>query len=90
MIDAHVHLRMAHLPSLARLAMRHPKLSVVVDHAAKPERMTHWQAAMTPLAEHINVPVKLSGLLNEVPASDRAAVFGGNAARLYCLEAARD
>ncbi|PXA87139.1 hydrolase [Nostoc sp. 3335mG] len=129
-------IRPAHLPSLARLAARHSTLPIVIDHAAKPDALEPWRAAMAPLAEHANVHVKLSGLLNEVPeeavseivetllaafgaerlvwgsdwpvlvqvgtyggwldmarglipANDHAAVFGGNAARLYGLEAAR-
>ncbi|WP_454884721.1 amidohydrolase family protein [Sphingomonas oryzagri] len=58
--------RPAHLPSLARLAARYPQLSIVIDHAAKPEELAAWRTAIAPLAAHANVHVKFSGLLNEV------------------------
>jgi len=63
-------IRPRHLPSLARLAMRHPELAIVIDHAAKPEGasgLAAWRAAIAPLAACGHVHVKLSGLLNEVP-----------------------
>jgi len=65
-----------HLPSLARLAVRHPKLSIVIDHAAKPGDLPAWHAAIAPLAERGNVQVKLSGLLNEVQVDDVGVVVG--------------
>jgi L-fuconolactonase len=63
--------RPVHLPALERLAGRHPDLTIVIDHAAKPEgsadRLAAWRAAIAPLARHPNVHVKLSGLLTEMP-----------------------
>lgn len=128
-----------HLPSLARLAARHPTLKIVIDHAAKPvigSDLAEWAAGMQTLASYPQVACKLSGLLTEiadgaddvvrpyirtlvelfgpqrliwgsdwpvvtirssyagwldlaraaVPATQHAAVFGGNAARIYGLE----
>lgn len=130
--------RPQHLPALARLALRHPDLAIVIDHGAKPDiaggAIEPWGEALAPLAGLGNVACKLSGLLSEkapeqpdeavlpygeailtlfgaertiwgsdwpvlnmasgyddwlalarsiVPVADRAAVFGGNAARLY-------
>jgi len=66
-------IRPRHLPALARLAARHPALAIVIDHAAKPEGtggLAAWRAAIAPLAGCDQVHVKLSGLLNEVPARD--------------------
>lgn len=133
--------RPRHLPALARLAERHPTLSIVVDHAAKPADglvSPDWIAGMTMLARLPQVACKLSGLVTElredmadpailpcidrlyglfgtdrliwgsdwpvltmrrsylewldcakhaIPAGAHAAVFGGNATRLYGLPA---
>lgn len=61
--------RPRHLPSLERLARRHPALSIVIDHGAKPDiahgALDEWQAAMTALASLPNLSCKLSGLLTE-------------------------
>ncbi|HEY9023098.1 MAG TPA: amidohydrolase family protein [Burkholderiaceae bacterium] len=135
------------LPALLSFATRHPALTIVVDHAAKPfisrGQLQPWQDDLAALAALPNVACKLSGLLTEagerphdaallpyvqalwdlfgasrvvwgsdwpvlrlaadydawramserllgalrVPADDaaRAAVFGGNAIRLYRL-----
>lgn len=60
-----------HLGALPELAKRHPDLSIVVDHAAKPairdgaEGLSNWQTRMTALAGHANVSCKISGLLTE-------------------------
>lgn len=60
-----------HLPALLWLAQRHPQLSIVVDHAAKPPIAQgvcrQWQAQMAELAACPNVSCKLSGLLTEAP-----------------------
>jgi len=60
--------RPLHLPSLARLAERHPGLSIVIDHAAKPDLadLAGWSADMASLATLPNVACKLSGLLTEL------------------------
>lgn len=63
-------IRPRHLSSLAKLAARHPKLAIVVDHAAKPEDLPQWREAITPLAGFENVGVKLSGLLSEIRSDD--------------------
>lgn len=67
--------RPMHLAELACLAERHPRLSVVIDHAAKPEAgaPAGWHADMARLAALPNVACKLSGLLTETPASRDAA-----------------
>ncbi|MBB5712273.1 amidohydrolase family protein [Sphingomonas xinjiangensis] len=59
--------RPMHLPSLARLADRHPDLTIVIDHAAKPDftDLKGWSADMAALATRPNVACKLSGLLTE-------------------------
>jgi L-fuconolactonase len=62
--------RPQHLPSLLRLAQRHPELSIVIDHAAKPliSDLDPWAGQMAMLAGLPNVSCKLSGLLTELPA----------------------
>lgn len=130
-----------HIPVIDTVAMRNPGLRIIVDHGAKPDigarRLDPWKSAMTKLARHSNISVKMSGLVTEarpdwafgdlVPfvrhlletfgadrmvwgsdwpvlllagdydrwratsenllahlaASDREAIFGGNAARIY-------
>jgi L-fuconolactonase len=61
-----------HLPRLAHVLERHPNLSVVVDHGAKPRiregEMAMWRADMAIIAAHPNVTCKLSGLVTEAPA----------------------
>jgi L-fuconolactonase len=54
------------------LARRHPGLSIVLDHGAKPKlgdrmAMATWQTEMTKLARQPNIACKLSGLLTELP-----------------------
>jgi len=65
-----------HLTRLARVLDRHPGLSVVVDHGAKPRirerEIDTWRADMTTIAAHPNVTCKLSGLVTEAP--DRAGL----------------
>ena len=60
-----------HLPRLARVLERHPALSVVVDHGAKPRirdgEIVSWAAAMADIAAHPRVTCKLSGLMTEAP-----------------------
>lgn len=58
---------------ITELARRHPQLSVVLDHAAKPklghaDAMTQWARDIEALAQLPNVTCKLSGLLTELGA----------------------
>ncbi|QFT33055.1 Amidohydrolase [Labrenzia sp. THAF82] len=61
-----------HLPHLFELAKRHPGLSIVVDHLAKPEmgegrEPDHlWRTGMESLAARPNVYCKLSGMVTEI------------------------
>jgi L-fuconolactonase len=60
--------RPRHLPSLLRLAQRHPDLRIVIDHAAKPvlADLGSWSEQVGMLARMPNVSCKLSGLLTEL------------------------
>lgn len=56
---------------IEELAGRHPQLSIVLDHGAKPrlgdaDAIAGWRADMAKLAAHPNVVCKLSGLLTEL------------------------
>jgi L-fuconolactonase len=57
---------------ITELATRHPQLSIVLDHAAKPklgnaDAMIAWARDMEALAACPNVTCKVSGLLTELP-----------------------
>lgn len=70
-------IRPIHLPALARLADRHPGLSIVIDHAAKPDPddLEPWRAGIAAAAARPNITCKLSGLLTELaPGQDAAAL----------------
>lgn len=58
-----------HLRALTAFAERHPDLSIVIDHGAKPRIATseihQWREAMASLAALPHVHCKLSGLLTE-------------------------
>jgi L-fuconolactonase len=65
-------IRPVHLPHILKIAERYPKLSIVIDHCAKPEIIRGVEAAWQPWADGMNfltyfqnVTCKLSGLLNE-------------------------
>jgi L-fuconolactonase len=64
-----------HLTNLAVFARRHPDLSIVIDHGAKPRIadgvLDPWRDHMAALAGLPNVVCKISGLLTE--AGDRPA-----------------
>jgi L-fuconolactonase len=66
-----------HLQPLLTLAERHPQLSIVIDHAAKPDIARHafapWAEDMARLAERENTVAKLSGLVTEAGATWREA-----------------
>ena len=55
-----------HLAMIDELAARHPELTIVIDHLAKPdiaaEAWEPWATGITAAAAHPNVTVKLSGL----------------------------
>ena len=60
--------------AIARLAERHPDLTIVLDHAGKPPfgdrlAMSLWRHGVERLAALPNIWCKLSGLLTEVPSS---------------------
>ena len=60
------------------LAARHPPLSIVLDHGAKPRlgnaaAMATWRADIARLARRPNVTCKLSGLVTELPQGGGAA-----------------
>ncbi|MGL4494641.1 MAG: amidohydrolase family protein [Beijerinckiaceae bacterium] len=61
-----------HLPFLLTVAERHPELTIVIDHAAKPHirkpLYEPWRTHMRALAHHPNVLCKLSGLVTEAAA----------------------
>jgi L-fuconolactonase len=62
--------RPRHLAALERMARRHPKLRIVIDHGAKPDiarggSLMSWKADMAWIAALPNVHCKLSGLLTE-------------------------
>ena len=60
------------IDAITELAARHPQLSIVLDHAAKPkfgnaDAMAEWAQAIEDLAAAPNVTCKISGLLTELP-----------------------
>lgn len=68
--------RPKHLPSLSRLALRHPELVIVIDHGAKPQlaELDYWSEEIGSIARLPNVHCKLSGLLTELPPGDQASL----------------
>ena len=66
--------RPRHLPHLTVFADRHPELSIVIDHAAKPGigagEDNSWRGDMERLSRRPNVACKLSGLLTEAPSAE--------------------
>jgi L-fuconolactonase len=72
--------RPVHLPWILELVERHPSLTVVIDHAAKPDiasgvECETWRERLAALAAHPSVYCKLSGLWTEAaPGSPIAAV----------------
>jgi L-fucono-1,5-lactonase len=66
--DALVYTR--HLPHLRKFAELHPRLSIVIDHGAKPPvsrgEIKEWSGEIGALARLPNVACKLSGLLTEM------------------------
>lgn len=68
--------RPVHLPALLQLCRRHPDLSVVIDHGAKPAiaagQWQPWADDLARLAGETQALCKLSGLLTEAGPSPRA------------------
>lgn len=68
-----------HLPGLRHFAERHPKLRIVIDHAAKPPiasgEIDAWRSAIAALADLPQVHCKLSGLLTEAGVRRDAAAL---------------
>jgi L-fuconolactonase len=60
-----------HLANIQILACRHPNLSIVIDHCAKPDLSkapsSLWRIGLENVAKCQNVFIKLSGLLTEAP-----------------------
>lgn len=58
-----------HIVPMLAVLERHPALSVVIDHAAKPDLvagdLAGWREGMAALAAHPNTVCKLSGLVTE-------------------------
>lgn len=57
------------IAAITELARRHPRLSIVLDHAAKPQLggdMARWMSEIERLAALPNVTCKVSGLLTEL------------------------
>src|SRR5262249_25693359 len=58
------------IAAIVELAKRHPQLSIVLDHAAKPpfgdDAMARWPRDIEKLAALSNVTCKVSGLLTEL------------------------
>ena len=60
------------IDAITELAARHPRLSIVLDHGAKPklgnaDAMAAWACDLEKLAAAPNVTCKVSGLLTELP-----------------------
>lgn len=68
-----------HLPVLRHLLDRHPRLRVMIDHAAKPDiaarSLEPWNADLAALAAAPQVWCKLSGLMTEARPEDAMAVL---------------
>ena len=62
-------LKPRHLEPMLRVVERHPELSVVIDHGAKPDLVSgdleQWRHGIAALARHRQVVCKLSGLVTE-------------------------
>lgn len=75
------------IDDLNRLAKRHPRLRIVLDHAGKPPiasgHMGPWAAAIFNLSRNANVHCKLSGLWTEAGGSVSPEVFEPWIAHLF-------
>jgi L-fuconolactonase len=70
--------RPEHLPVLLRLHDRHPDLTMVLDHGAKPNLrggdIADWKRDIAELAVSTNMVCKLSGLVTEAGSIERRAL----------------
>jgi L-fuconolactonase len=85
-------IRPKHLPSLRRLAERHPQLSILIDHGAKPDfsDLGSWRDEVGAIAKLPNVTCKFSGLLTELPAgADPGAIRSAFDVLWNCFGAGR-
>jgi L-fuconolactonase len=61
--------RPQHLPRVLQICQRHPSLTVVIDHIAKPlireHRLDSWRDDMAAIARYPNALCKISGLVTE-------------------------
>ncbi|KQV88892.1 amidohydrolase [Pelomonas sp. Root1237] len=77
------------LPALCRFAARHPRLNLVIDHAAKPliarGELEPWRNDIAALAALPQVHCKLSGLLTEAGERRDAAALSPYAQALWTL-----
>jgi L-fuconolactonase len=66
-----------HFGDVAELALRFPRLRIVIDHLGKPPfgtpDMSAWEAALRACAEYPNVLAKISGLNTAIPQRDWSA-----------------
>ncbi len=86
--DALVSVR--HLPYLRIFAKRHPKMPMVINHAAKPNiaatgEFVSWARGMVAMAELPQVCVKFSGLLTEASLTQGIDELRPYAVQLYHL-----
>lgn len=69
--------RSAHLPHILTLAQRHPNLTIVIDHGAKPNiaagEWQPWADGIEHIARETDASCKLSGLFTEASPSASAA-----------------
>jgi len=72
-------IRPRHLAAIAEVARRHPSLSIVIDHAAKPvisgKPPAEWTRDMMLAGARPNIACKVSGLLTEAPPGATAALL---------------
>lgn len=65
-------LKPQHMAPLETVLLRHPDLTVVIDHAAKPDlvrgEFAAWESGIAALAAYPNTVCKLSGLVTEADA----------------------
>jgi L-fuconolactonase len=80
-------IRSVHARALETRLHRHPRLRVVIDHAAKPDiaggEFAGWAAALTTLARYPSVRCKFSGLLTEAAPGADSETLTPYAAHLF-------